>query len=288
MNVTDMAELLGRSASTVHGVRAVSGGDICRSYRVDTSQGPLFVKTQAPSFAAAFAAESDALQVIGDTGAIRVPTVRGQGSGARASWLALEWLDLQSADRQAATVMGESLAAMHRVCADQHGWHCSNFIGRSVQPNARSEHWATFFAAQRLGTQLRYLRDAPAAAGLLKPLAQVIDKTPALLAGHEPQPSLLHGDLWSGNWAMHRDGAPVVFDPAAYFGDRETDLAMTELFGGFPAEFYSAYHAAWAVCEGYERRRDLYQLYHVLNHVTLFGGSYVGQAHSLLTRLLAL
>jgi fructosamine-3-kinase len=106
-----------------------------------------------------------------------------------------------------------------------------------------------------------------------------------LLEGHKPQPSLLHGDLWGGNAGFTAEG-PVLFDPAVYYGDREADLAMTELFGGFPQEFYSSYNKIWPLDDGYERRKHLYNLYHLLNHLNLFGSSYLAQVESTLRLLL--
>jgi len=137
-----------------------------------------------------------------------------------------------------------------------------------------------------LGFQLQ-LATEKGYGGQLQSLGEkLLDALPAFFAGYAPQPSLLHGDLWKGNRAFTADGVPTIFDPAIYFGDRECDVAMTELFGGYPASFYAAYHAEWPLDAGYARRRDLYNLYHILNHTNLFGGGYVRQAEQVMQKLL--
>ena len=161
------------------------------------------------------------------------------------------------------------------------------FIGRTPQHNAGRASWPAFFATQRLQPQL-----ALAAAGgyqgrLIATGERLAENLAAFFAAHRPSASLLHGDLWSGNAAIDETGMLALFDPAAHFGDRECDLAMSELFGGFPERFYAAYREAWPVPDGYQQRRTLYQLYHVLNHLNLFGGSYLRQAEAMIASLLA-
>jgi fructosamine-3-kinase len=149
------------------------------------------------------------------------------------------------------------------------------------------DDWIDFWRERRLGFQL----DLAARNGLRGALQtqgrQLMDALPALFAHYRPAPSLLHGDLWGGNWGADAAGNPVIFDPAVYFGDREADLAMTELFGGFSRAFYDAYDAAYPLDKGYETRKTLYSLYHVLNHFNLFGGGYGGQAQRMIQQLLA-
>jgi protein-ribulosamine 3-kinase len=171
--------------------------------------------------------------------------------------------------------MGRMLASLHRHTAPQFGWATDNWIGLAPQQNGWSDDWVDFFFSKRLIPQL----ERAGGNGFTIPLP-----SRSLLEGHRPRPSLLHGDLWNGNAGFVPDG-PVFFDPAVYYGDREADLAMTELFGGFPAQFYAAYEKELPLAPGYERRRDLYNLYHVLNHLNIFGGSYLGQARSLAARL---
>jgi fructosamine-3-kinase len=171
--------------------------------------------------------------------------------------------------------MARMLAKLHRTTSARFGWESDNWIGLAPQKNGWSDDWAGFFLERRLRPQAEWA----AAKGFRIALPDV-----TRLLGHRPEPSLLHGDLWSGNAGFTREG-PVLFDPAVYYGDREADLAMTELFGGFPREFYAAYAAEFPLVPGYEARRDAYNLYHVLNHLNLFGAGYLAQAQTLLARL---
>ena len=164
--------------------------------------------------------------------------------------------------------MARMLARVHRSPSPRFGWATDNWIGLAPQQNGWSDDWASFFIERRLAPQARR-------AGLTLPDVR------QLLQGHRPEASLLHGDLWNGNAGFTPDG-PVIFDPAVYYGDREADLAMTELFGGFPAEFYEAYEAEWALPEGYATRKHLYNLYHLLNHLNLFGAGYRAQVEAAL------
>jgi len=166
------------------------------------------------------------------------------------------------------------LAAAHRKAGPRFGWPRDNYIGATPQENAPCAGWAEFWRHRRLEPQL----------ALANRNGYRVEAPPVwrLLEGHEPVASLLHGDLWSGNAGFLADGAPVVFDPAVYYGDREADLAMTELFGGFAEEFYAAYSEAWPLDEGYKLRKQLYNLYHLLNHLNLFGGGYLGQVRATL------
>jgi protein-ribulosamine 3-kinase len=256
----------------VTGAQPVSGGCIHRCYRAVKDGRPVFLKVNDARFAAAFAAEADGLAAL-RAAACTAPEPISQGSSGASAFLLMEFLELRSSGDFAA--LGTMLAAMHRKRAEHFGWARDNFIGSTPQSNGGCESWAQFWREQRLAPQLALARKNGFALD-----APNVEK---LLAGHEPQPSLLHGDLWSGNAGFIAGGAPVLFDPAVYYGDREADLAMTELFGGFPPEFYSAYGQLPA---GYETRKHLYNLYHLLNHLNLFGGGYLGQVKATL-RLLA-
>jgi len=168
------------------------------------------------------------------------------------------------------------------------GFAQDNFIGTTPQPNSWKDNWVDFWREQRLGFQLRLAEQNGHGSQLQRLGEKLMDALPAFFVGYTPQPSLLHGDLWSGNHAFLADGTPTIFDPAAYYGDRECDLAMTELFGGYHANFYAAYRAAYPLDAGYATRRDLYNLYHILNHANLFGGGYARQAEQMMQRLLAM
>ena len=159
-------------------------------------------------------------------------------------------------------------------------------LGATPQPNEFSPDWPEFFATQRLGFQVELAEKNGYGGRVTRGVRRVIDRLPELLA-HKPRPSLLHGDFWSGNHGMLPDGTPVVFDPAIHYGDRECDLAMAALFGGFHPAFFDAYIEAWPMAAGWEKRWKVYQLYHVLNHLNLFGGAYLAQAEAMLDRLLA-
>jgi len=198
------------------------------------------------------------------------------------AFLALSWLDLVGAATGA--TLGCALAELHRVAqGEPYGWARDNFIGATPQVNGWLDDWAVLFRDRRLAPQLAR---ASRAGYRLRDADALLAAVRHLLATHRPQPSLLHGDLWSGNAGVLATGAPAIFDPAVYVGDREADLAMTRLFGGFDASFYRAYEEAWPLAPGHEARRDLYNLYHVLNHLNLFGASYLARAEQMIARLL--
>lgn len=275
-----------RRPCTIRSTVPVSGGDINASYHIECSDGAnYFVKANDAQFFAMFTAEAAGLNAIATTGTLRIPHVIAQGTTQRQSFLVLEPLKLIS--RGDARKLGELLAALHYRSNTQFGFAQSNFIGRTPQPNHWKSDWIDFWRKQRLGFQLQ-LAKQNGYGGKLQTLGeQLLEKLPAFFASYTPQPSLLHGDLWSGNHGFLADGMPVIFDPAAYYGDRECDIAMTELFGGYSADFYAAYRAAWPLDAGYATRRDLYNLYHILNHANLFGGGYAQQAEKMIQRLLA-
>ena len=183
--------------------------------------------------------------------------------------------------------LGRGLAFMHRFHAAHFGWHRDNTIGATPQINTPAADWIGFWRKQRLGFQLALARENGYRGRLLAQGERLLGQLPVFFSGHEPRPSLLHGDLWSGNAAFMRDGTPVMFDPAVYYGDREADIAMTELFGGFSADFYRAYDEAYPREPGYATRKQLYNLYHVLNHLNLFGGGYHAQAERMIEQLLS-
>jgi protein-ribulosamine 3-kinase len=231
-----------------------------------------------------FAAESDGLAALADAG-VRVPAPVCLGEDGREAFLVLEHLDLRGSGDHAA--LGRALAGIHSVRGACYGWRRDNYIGRTPQANPRTASWSDFWRDARLAPQFDRATRNGLGAALAAKGKRLLEAVPRLLAGHAPQASLVHGDLWGGNTGFLADGTPVVFDPAVYWGDRETDLAMTELFGGFPPVFYSAYAASAPLDSGYARRKTLYKLYHVLNHANLFGGGYASQAERMTDTLLA-
>lgn len=288
----DLAEALSAEISRVSGrpfrvesIGETGGGCIHRALMLEGGSQRWFVKLNAAETLAMFEAECDGLNALAGAGAFRVPRPLCSGTAGGQAYLILEHLDLRPvAERADAIAFGRALAALHRTTGKCYGWHCDNFIGATPQINMESESWARFFAASRLLPQLE--RAAAHGRALVTKGESLASKLPAFFLDYRPQASLLHGDLWHGNAAMCT-GAPAVFDPAVYYGDREADLAMTELFGGFPEAFYAAYREAWPLAEGYESRKTLYNLYHVLNHLNLFGAGYLRQAERMIDRLLA-
>ncbi len=247
----------------------------------------MFVKLASGDRAWAFEAEADGLRELATASAIRVPTVLGAGTASNRAWLALEWLDLRSPGRVSDARLGELLAEQHRTTNDTFGWHRTNTIGLTKQRNHPDPDWCRFYVARRLEPQIALAESNGHRGSLIERGRLLCERVPVLLGGHAPAPSLLHGDLWAGNHAEDTAGNPLIFDPAVYFGDREADLAMTRLFGGFGREFYAAYEAAWPPETGAAERVPLYNLYHVLNHLNLFGGGYKRQAEHMIERLLA-
>ncbi|MCC5808274.1 MAG: fructosamine kinase family protein [Opitutales bacterium] len=264
------------------GTSPLAGGCIHNASRLETSAGTFFVKRNTAHCLEQFEAEAESLRAMAATGTIRVPRpilAAEAGGGAN---LVLEYIEFGSGGGDAARRMGRELAQLHAVPQESFGWTRDNFIGPTPQPNPPVDDWPSFFRDHRLGWQFELLAKQGVQFRRAEALLERLDR---FFEDEPPQPSLLHGDLWGGNAGYAADGTPVVFDPAAYRGHDEADLAMTELFGGFPAAFYEGYHAVRPKRAGYHRRRELYNLYHILNHALLFGGGYAAQAESMIDRL---
>lgn len=256
------------------------GGGISRNLCVADGGRRYFVKLDRDA-GERFAAEADGLAALARCDALLVPRVVAQGNAAGADFLVLDWLELTPDGDDAA--LGEALAALHAIACPRFGWGRDNFIGATPQQNGWHDDWPAFFADRRLHPQLA-LAARNGAPRLAAQAAPLLARLPQLL-GHRPRPVLVHGDLWRGN-AGFAHGRPALFDPAVYAGDGETDLAMAALFGGFSPRFFAAYRARHPAPPGHETRQRLYQLYHVLNHVNLFGGGYARQAESLIAAIL--
>jgi len=267
--------------------RRVEGGCINECFRYEAALGPVFVKVAPAERLAMFEAEAAGLQELQAARAVRVPNVFGVGMAGDRAVLALEWLDLSRPTAGTDATFGEQLARQHRVTKPLHGWKRANFIGSTPQTNLWSIDWVNFWRGHRFEAQLNLAARNGADAGFMERATLLCALMDGFFTAHTPVASLLHGDLWSGNYAADSSGAPVVFDPAVYFGDRECDLAMTRLFGGFGEAFYAAYQSAWPLDAGWRQRVELYNLYHVLNHFNLFGGGYLAQAGQMVERLLA-
>ena len=264
--------------------KSVSGGCINQGYKIIGNDIEYFVKLNQASEAEMFAAEALGLKQMYATKTIAVPQPICWGTAANSSYIVLQWLDLGRGNDHSWTEMGRQLAAMHREGkSDRFGWERNNTIGSTPQINTWTDNWADFFAEHRIGYQLKL---AKRRGGSFPDTDKVVSAVRDRLANRQPQASLVHGDLWSGNAAIAADGSPVIIDPATYYGDREVDLAMTELFGSFPAAFYRGYNEVWQLDGGYQQRKSVYNLYHVLNHFNIFGGGYASQAKRTIAQII--
>ncbi|RLL53731.1 fructosamine kinase family protein [Mariprofundus sp. EBB-1] len=263
---------------------AISGGSINRVYRIADQERSYFVKLNQAGQLPMFEAEAAGLSELASANAIRIPEVICFGQSADQSWLVTEYIEFgRSEDMQC---LGRQLTTLHGCKNDQFGWFRDNTIGLTQQHNQQSHDWVDFYREQRLRFQLHLAARNGFTGSLQTKGESLMQGLDLFFSSYKPQPSLLHGDLWSGNRAFDSLGQPVIFDPAVYYGDREADIAMTELFGGFTSEFYDAYREAWPLDDGYSVRKTLYHLYHILNHANLFGGSYAQQAESMIDQLL--
>lgn len=266
---------------------SIGGGSTHRCLRYRTRNESVFVKVTPLTQQDMLEAEAAGLEELRVAKAIRVPNVLGLTSTETHALLALEWLDLRPSTAVSDASFGEQLATLHRVVKPLFGWKRSNYIGPTPQINLWGREWLHFWRTHRFEPQLELAIANGASGSIVEPLALLNTLLDGFFVAHQPQASLLHGDLWSGNYGATINGEPVIFDPAVYFGDRECDLAMTRLFGGFSQDFYSAYENAWPLDDGWQQRLELYNLYHVLNHFNLFGGGYLAQAEKMAANLLA-
>jgi len=267
---------------TIQSKIAIGSGCINRAYKISDGNKAYFVKQNSTQFGDMFAVEASSLAELASSHTIKVPLPICYGSIGDQAYLVLEHLNLNG--RVNPVVQGQQLAALHQISHPQFGWHKNNTIGSTPQSNLQTNDWVTFWREQRLIPQFEL---AQRNGYQLDAVEQLIDCFDALFENYQPQASMLHGDLWGGNAAALNDGTPVIFDPAFYYGDRETDIAMTHLFGGFEADFYAAYNEAWPLQTGHQARRTFYNLYHIINHLNLFGRGYLGQAVSMAEQVLS-
>lgn len=277
-----LGQTLGKTVRLQH-IRPVSGGCIHQAHALKTDCGAFFAKTNQPDALPMFEAEAEGLNAIAATGAIRCPEVIFVDQINGKAVLILEFIEMTSAGPKSMNLLGGQLAELHRNTHSEFGWSGDNHIGLTAQKNALCPDWVEFFRTRRLEFQFKLCRDK----GLkVSGADRLLENLEAFFDGYQPVASLLHGDLWGGNVGFDLNGNPVIFDPACYYGDRETDLAFTEMFGGFSLEFHQSYRDAFPIDPGYTHRKRLYNLYHELNHFYLFGGGYGNQARSTVDQLL--
>ncbi len=264
---------------------SVGGGCINQAVRVEYGDSSYLVKLSSAGQVEMFVAEALGLQELQQCSELRIPEPLCWGDNGQSSWLVMEYLDLGG--RGDAAALGAGLASMHRITRPAFGWVRDNTIGSTPQINTPANDWIEFWRERRLRFQLDLAAHNGAGRSLQAGGERLLDEFPRLFSGYIPVASLLHGDLWGGNQAYTRSGEPAIYDPAVYYGDREADIAMTELFGGFGSGFYAAYREHYPLDDGYAVRRRLYNLYHILNHFNMFGGGYLSQAQGMLDTLLS-
>jgi len=282
-----IARAIGDASGRPFALKSVShlgGGCINETVKLAGTDGSAwFLKSNTAADTTMFAAEFDGLKALAETRTVRVPRPLVYGESEGQAWLAMERLELDGSKAGDLEQLGRQLAALHRIPQPYYGWHRDNTIGSTPQRNPRADDWIAFWREHRLGYQLELARTR---GGSFPGADHLLDHVDELFEGYEPQPSLLHGDLWSGNVGRLGDGSPVIFDPACYFGDREAEFGIVVMFGGFSDEFFRGYHDVWPLDEGFQRRLPLYELYHTLNHFNLFGGGYAASCQRLIDQRL--
>lgn len=264
---------------------AVGGGNINQVYRLSDGRHQYFVKTNRLERLSMFEAEFQSLTEIRQSHTIRAPKPILCGVSDNEAFLVMEFLEI--AGRPDGARLAQQLAALHQTTQSQFGFRIDNTIGSSLQPNTYDDDWVCFWRQHRLEQQLSLVEAQGCSHTLLDAGQCLSEQLDCFFEGYTPQPSLLHGDLWNGNQGADAEGIPMIFDPACYYGDHEADLAMMELFGGPERGFFETYHAIFPIDPGYDQRRNLYNLYHILNHANLFGGCYHEQALIMMRQLLA-
>ncbi len=265
----------------------IAGGDINSAYRLQGANRSYFVKLNRSELLPMFEAELAGLEELSQTKTVRIPTAIVCGTTDSHSFLVLENIEFGLSTPASDRLLGQQIAQLHQLQQLYFGWHRHNTIGSMPQSNNRCENWLTFWREQRLSFQLNLAAQKGYGGRLQTSGIRLLSDMDVFFTDYKVKPALLHGDLWAGNAAVDECGNPVIFDPACYYGDRETDLAMTELFGGFSQDFYAAYQDIYPLDPNYSTRKSLYNLYHLLNHLNLFGGSYLRQSENTIFMLLA-
>jgi len=255
--------------------------------KVRGADGHYFIKIGSLNDLTLLMSEKIGLEALAVTRAIKVPKVIFVGETSTCSFLICEYLDLKKDNLFSGKILGKQLALLHQNSNEFFGLSEDNWIGLNPQKNHWQENWISFFKKYRLQPQLIWAFERGYRSSLEEKSERLMEALPLFFDQYKPKPSLLHGDLWSGNWGTINNTTPVIFDPAIYYGDREADMAMTKLFGGFPQVFYDAYNYQWGLDYGFKVRQNLYNLYHLLNHLTLFGEVYLRQTIDVFEQLLS-
>lgn len=272
------------TGSPVISARPLSGGDISEAWLLETAGQRLFCKLNSgPEALNMFQAEKDGLEAIASTSTVRTPDVLVCAKRGEMAVLILEYIEPKNPDDAEMMAFGQQLASMHHMEQPAFGWERDNFIGSLAQRNPRETDWSAFYARERLLPQLKLAFDNKLLNSSDMPGETVIERVVGELCGNV-RPSLVHGDLWGGNYLISAEGQAYLIDPAVYCAHSETDLAMSRLFGGFPDSFYEGYTKVAPVRPGFEERRDLYQLYYLLVHLNIFGRTYYSAVKPLLSR----
>lgn len=287
----DVTQTLGEilsTAVTIVNYTPASGGCINNGGRLSTTSGNFFIKwNDALRFPGMFEAEAKGLKKLAAPGVIAVPDVITTGRSGSHQFIVLQYIDQRSRSSSYWETFGQQLARLHQRSHGKFGLDHDNYIGSLRQLNGEHSSWIDFFCDERLQPQVHLaLQSGSIHKNLANQIEQLLyKKLPELLI--EEKPSLLHGDLWSGNLIVNEYGLPCLIDPAVYYGNREMDLAMTQLFGGFNSTFLDAYHEVFPLEPGFDERFELYNLYPLLVHVNLFGGGYASQVQSIVKRFLS-
>ncbi|WLR48862.1 fructosamine kinase family protein [Halobacillus litoralis] len=268
--------------STVRSIKPISGGDINQSFYVETDRRPYFIKFNENVASHFFQAEAEGLRLIKETGAIRVPDVYHYDcpDGDEKASLVMEWIEKGSLN--ASHSLGKSLAHMHHHTSEKYGYGKPTFVGELDQTNEWCTAWTEYYRRYRLGGQLEIGMAEGTISGLREErLKRLMDRIEEFIP-RKPKASLLHGDLWGGNWMSTRDGEPVLIDPSVLYGDHAFELALTELFGGFPSNFFDQYNTYFQLPDDYQDTKPIYQLFYLLAHLNMFGEMYGSQVDRIL------
>ena len=271
------------STASLHAYYPVSGGDMNEAYYVRTDRGEFFVKLNREVESSFFEFEETGLMKLRKAEAIDVPEVYGVviDPETQVPTLWMEWIEGER-NHQTDKWLGERLAALHQTIGEKFGWEGKSFIGKLEQQNVFTTDWLTYYRDFRIAGQLEFGRARGTITGKReKRLVQLMEEMERIVP-LEPAASLLHGDLWGGNWMVGKGGNPYLIDPSVLYGDHEFELSFTELFGGFSNVFYEAYESVFPVSNTYEERKPLYQLYYLLVHLNMFGEVYGGSVDRIL------